>query len=144
MTRAGTALGGRVVGRALLTAAALAAATLAVAPAASAATVYTITPVPPIGTVYSNNLVTLGVSVGPAPTGVDATTPVRLAITEPDGDTRTVTMPLTFGVATAAIPVHEPGRYIATFTFGPPGGAAADASVQFDAVESPLAGGSSS
>ncbi|MGW0042483.1 hypothetical protein [Rhodococcus sp. NPDC003348] len=129
----------------LVTAGVLAGAvTLALAPTASAATVYQIATVPPIGTVYANNLVTLGVSVGPVPTGADATTPVVLTVTEPDGDERTVTMPLTLGVATAATPVHEPGRYVATFTFDPPGGDHAEATLRFDAVPSPLAGGSSS
>ncbi|GAA4478372.1 hypothetical protein GCM10023094_21920 [Rhodococcus olei] len=133
------------LGRGLVTTAAVTtAAALALAPSASAATTYRITTVPPIGTVYANNLVTLGVSVGPVPTGADATTPVALTITEPDGDTRSVTMPLTLGVATVATPIHEAGRYVATFTFDPAGGDRAEATVQFDAVPSPLGSGSAS
>ncbi|MFE3289455.1 hypothetical protein [Rhodococcus sp. NPDC059234] len=131
--------------RAILTATALTgSAALALAPTASAATAYRLATVPPIGTVYAHNLVTLGVSVGPIPTGPDASTPVILTVTEPGGDAHTVTMPLTFGVATAATPIHEAGRYTATFTFAPPGGDRAEATLQFDAVESPLTGGSSS
>lgn len=131
-------------GRAVATAVAAGTVVLAMSPTASAATDYALTTVPPIGVVYANNLVTLGVSVGPVPTGSDATTPVVLTVTEPDGDSRVVTMPLTLGVATVATRIHEVGRYDATFTFDPPGGGHVEATVQFDAVESPFGGGSSS
>lgn len=126
-------------GRGLTAAAAAAGAiALASAPMATAAVGYRLTTVPPIGTVYANNLVTLGVTVGPVPTGTDATTPVQLTVTEPDGDSRTVTVPLTLGVATVATRIHEAGRYVAAFTFAPPGGERAEASLQFDAVPSPF------
>lgn len=112
---------------------------LAVAPPASAATDYQLTAIPPIGTVYSNNVVTLGVSVGPVPVGADASTPVQLTVTEPDGDTHAATVSLTLGLGTVATRLHEPGRYTAVFTFDPPGGDQAQATLQFDAVQSPLA-----
>ncbi len=76
------------------------AACLAFAPTASAATTYTVTVVPPIGTVFSSTITTLAVVVGPVPSGADATTPVTLALTEPDGDTTSFTVPLTLGGAT--------------------------------------------
>jgi len=114
---------------------------LALAPTAAAAT-YQITAMPPIGTVYSDNLVTLAMAVSPVPAGADATTPVLVHITEPDGDDRTLTVPLTLGGATVATRVNEPGRYVAVFTFDAPGGDPATTTLQFDAIPSPL--GSSS
>lgn len=117
---------------------------LAVTPSAGAATTYQITVIPPIGTIYANNLITLGVSVGPVPVGADATTPVEATVTEPDGDSRIVTMPLTLGISTVVTPVDEPGRYSVVFTYAPPGGDEAEATLQFDAVPSPISGGSAS
>lgn len=114
---------------------------LALAPTASAAT-YQITAVPPFGTVYSDNVVTLAMVISPVPTGADATTPVLVHVTEPDGDDRTLTVPLTLGGATVATRVNEPGRYVAVFTFDAPGGDPASTTLEFDAVPSPF--GSSS
>lgn len=114
---------------------------LALAPAASAAT-YEITALPPIGTVYSDNVVTLAMAINPVPAGADTTTPVLVHITEPDGDDRTLTVPLTLGAATVATRVNEPGRYVAVFTFDAPGADPATTTLTFDAVPSPL--GSSS
>jgi hypothetical protein len=123
--------------RGTLTIAALAgAATLALAPTATAATTYQITVIPPIGTVRANNLVTLGTLVTPTPTGTDGSTPVELEITEPDGDVNTRSIPLTFGAGTAAIRTHEAGRYSVVFTFAPPNGTPAEAMAQFDVVAS--------
>lgn len=117
------------------------AATLALAPTASAAaTTYRINVLPPIGTVYANNLITLGVLVSPVPTGADATTPVVLTITEPDTDQRTLTVPLTLGGATVATRVHEAGRYVAVFTYAPPGadpGSPTEVTTEFDVVPLP-------
>ncbi|WP_137722977.1 hypothetical protein [Prescottella subtropica] len=120
------------------------AAVLAFAPAASAATVYDVTVIPPIGTVYANTITTLGVVVTPTPSGADATTPVTARITEPDGDARTVTMPLTLGGATAATRLHEAGRYTVAFTYAPPSGATATTTLQFDVAPSPFGFGSAS
>ncbi|MFC7448237.1 hypothetical protein [Rhodococcus daqingensis] len=114
---------------------------LAMAPTASAAT-YQITALPPIGTVYSDNVVTLAMAISPVPAGADATTPVLVHITEPDGDERTLTVPLTLGGATVATRVNEPGRYVADFTFDAPGADPASTTLEFDAVPSPI--GSSS
>ncbi|NDV06936.1 hypothetical protein GXW84_20860 [Rhodococcus sp. IEGM 248] len=124
--------------RGTLTIAALAgAASLALAPTATAATTYQISVVPPLGTVYANNLVTLGALVTPTPTGTDGSTPVELEITEPDGDVHTRTIPLTLGAGTAAIRTHEAGRYTVVFTYAPPNGTPAETTTQFDAVASP-------
>lgn len=120
------------------------AASLAWAPAASAATTYQVTAVPPFGTVYAHTITTLAVGVAPAPTGADATTPVLIAITEPDGDVHTSTVPLTLGGATSATRIHEAGRYTATFTFAPPEGEQASATVQFDVSPSPFGSASAS
>jgi hypothetical protein len=107
-------------------------------PPAGAATDYQLTPIPPIGTVYANNIVTLGVTVGPVPVGADASTPVVVTVTEPDGDVHTSSVSLTLGLGTVATRLHEDGRYTARFEFDPPGGNRAEATVQFDAVPSPL------
>lgn len=120
------------------------AAWLAWAPAASAATTYQVTAVPPIGTVYAHTITTLAVVVSPIPTGADATSPVVVAITEPDGDVHTSTVPLTLGGATSATRVHEAGRYTAVFTFAPPEGEHATATVQFDVTPSPFGSASAS
>ncbi|MCQ4119461.1 hypothetical protein [Rhodococcus tibetensis] len=127
--------------RGTLTIAALAgAASLALAPTATAATTYQIRVLPPIGTVYANNLVTLGVLVTPTPAGEDGTTPVLLELTEPDGDVTPRTLPLTLGGATIATRVHEAGRYVAEFTFDPPNGDPATTTTEFDVVEGPSLG----
>ncbi|ORL31571.1 hypothetical protein A5N78_13475 [Prescottella equi] len=120
------------------------AACLAFAPTASAATTYTVTVVPPIGTVFSSTITTLAVVVGPAPSGADATTPVTLALTEPDGDTTSFTVPLTLGGATQVVRVHEAGRYTAVATFAPPSGETATTTVEFDVTPSPFGFGSAS
>jgi len=121
-----------------LTIAALAgAASLALAPTATAATTYQINVVPPIGTVFANNLVTLGAIVTPTPTGTDGTTPVELELTDPSGDVTARTIPLTLGAGTAAIRTHEAGRYTVLFTYFPPNGAPTETTTQFDAVPSP-------
>ncbi|MCA1005610.1 hypothetical protein LCL87_07770 [Rhodococcus hoagii] len=120
------------------------AALLALAPAASAATTYTVTVVPPIGTVYGNTITTLAVLVAPSPSGADATTPVILELTEPDGDTSSFTIPLTLGGATQAVQVHESGRYTALATFAPPSGEPATTTMQFDVTPSPFGFGSAS
>lgn len=130
--------------RKTVTVAALAgAACLAFAPSASAAT-YQVTAVAPIGTVYANTITTLAVGVAPTPAGADATSPVLLEITEPDGDRQSVTVPLTLGGATVATRVHEAGRYTAVFTFTPPAGEPASATMQFDVLPSPFGTGSAS
>ncbi|MDV7356297.1 hypothetical protein ACH47B_21125 [Rhodococcus sp. NPDC019627] len=128
--------------RATMTIAALAgAATVGLAPTATAATAYQINVLPPIGTVYANNLVTLGVLVMPTPTGEDGTTPVLLELTEPDGDVTTRTLPLTLGGATVATRVHEAGRYVAEFTYDPPNSdEPATTTTEFDVVEGPSLG----
>ncbi|WP_016884685.1 MULTISPECIES: hypothetical protein [unclassified Rhodococcus (in: high G+C Gram-positive bacteria)] len=124
--------------RGTLTIAALAgAASLALAPMATAATTYQINVVPPIGTVYANNLVTLGALVTPTPTGTDGTTPVELELTDPSGDVTARSIPLTLGAGTAAIRTHEAGRYTAVFTFAPPNGEPTETTTEFDAVASP-------
>jgi hypothetical protein len=126
-----------------LTIAALAgAASLALAPTATAATTYQINVVPPIGTVFANNLVTLGAIVTPTPTGTDGTTPVELELTDPSGDVTARTIPLTLGAGTAAIRTHEAGRYTAVFTFAPPNGEPTETTTEFDAVGSGLGLGS--
>ncbi|MDF3310998.1 hypothetical protein [Rhodococcus sp. T2V] len=129
--------------RGTLTIAALAgAASLALAPTATAATTYQITVIPPIGTVRANNLVTLGALVTPTPTGTDGTTPVELELTDPSGDVTARSIPLTLGAGTAAIRTHEAGRYTAVFTFAPPNGEPTETTAQFDAVGSGLGLGS--
>ncbi|AOW95180.1 hypothetical protein BFN03_17615 [Rhodococcus sp. WMMA185] len=129
--------------RGTLTIAALAgAASIALAPAATAAPVYEIGPVPPIGTVYSNNLVTLGALVTPTPANGDETSPVILEITEPDGEVNVRLIPLTLGFGTVATRIHEAGRYTAVFTFNPPIGAEAEETIEFDVVPSPFSGSS--
>jgi hypothetical protein len=129
--------------RGTLTIAALAgAASLALAPTATAATTYQINVVPPIGTVFANNLVTLGAIVTPTPTGTDGTTPVELELTDPSGDVTARTIPLTLGAGTAAIRTHEAGRYTAVFTFAPPNGEPTETTTEFDAVGSGLGLGS--
>ncbi|QYB01031.1 hypothetical protein I1A62_27575 [Rhodococcus sp. USK10] len=123
--------------RGTLTIAALAgAATLALAPTATAATTYQITVIPPIGTVRANNLVTLGTLVTPTPTGTDGSTPVELELSDPSGDVTAQSIPLTLGAGTAAIRTHEAGRYSVVFTFAPPNGTPAEATAQFDVVAS--------
>ncbi|PBC36742.1 hypothetical protein CJ179_42995 [Rhodococcus sp. ACS1] len=123
--------------RGTLTIAALAgAASLALAPTATAATTYQITVIPPIGTVRANNLVTLGALVTPTPTGTDGSTPVELELTDPSGDVTARSIPLTLGAGTAAIRTHEAGRYTAVFTFAPPNGEPTDTTAQFDVVAS--------
>ncbi|MFF2111933.1 hypothetical protein [Rhodococcus koreensis] len=123
--------------RGTLTIAALAgAASLALAPTATAATTYQITVIPPIGTVRANNLVTLGALVTPTPTGTDGSTPVELELTDPSGDVTARSIPLTLGAGTAAIRTHEAGRYTAVFTFAPPNGEPTEATAQFDVVAS--------
>jgi hypothetical protein len=89
--------------------------------------------------VYAQNVVTLGVTVGPVPVGADGTTPVRVTITEPDGDTRTTAISLTLGIGTVATRINEPGRYSVHFGYQPPSGDDAEATLQFDAVPSPFA-----
>ncbi|BAH51806.1 hypothetical protein [Rhodococcus opacus] len=129
--------------RGTLTIAALAgAATLALAPTATAATTYQITVIPPIGTVRANNLVTLGTLVTPTPTGTDGSTPVELELTDPSGDVTARTIPLTLGAGTAAIRTHEAGRYTAVFTFAPPNGEPTETTTEFDVVGSGLGLGS--
>ncbi|WP_072690837.1 hypothetical protein [Rhodococcus marinonascens] len=129
--------------RGTLAVAALAgAASLALAPVATASTIYQINPTPLIGTVYANNLVTLGALVTPTPASGDGTSPVLLEITEPDGDVNTRTIPLTFGLGTVATRTHEAGRYTAVFTFDPPNGTPAEATMEFDVVPSPFSGSS--
>ncbi|RVW01948.1 hypothetical protein [Rhodococcus xishaensis] len=130
--------------RSLAVAALAGALCLALAPTAAAATTYQITAYPPIGTVYSNNITTLAVSVMPTPTGEDATTPVVLEVTEPDGEQTTRTVPLTLGFATVATPINEPGRYTAVFRFAPPQGEPATTTLQFDVTPSPIHFGSAS
>ncbi|RVW02464.1 hypothetical protein [Rhodococcus spongiicola] len=120
------------------------AALVALAPIASAATTYQITAYPPIGTVYSNNITTLAVTVTPTPTGEDATTPVTLEVIEPDGEQTTRTVPLTLGFATVATPINEPGRYTAVFSFAPPQGEPATTTLHFDVTPSPIHFGSAS
>jgi hypothetical protein len=120
------------------------AACLALAPSASAATAYTVTVVPPIGTVFGNTITTLAVLVGPVPSGADAATPVILELTEPDGDTNSFTIPLTLGGATQAVRVHESGRYTAVATFAPPSSETATTTLQFDVTPSPFGFGSAS
>lgn len=120
------------------------AACLAFAPTASAATTYTVTVVPPIGTVFGGTITTLAVLVGPVPSGADATTPVILELTEPDGDTNSFTIPLTLGGATQVVRVHEPGRYTAVATFTPPSNDTATTTMQFDVTPSPFGFGSAS
>ncbi|MFE5705347.1 hypothetical protein [Rhodococcus koreensis] len=123
--------------RGTLTIAALAgAASLALAPTATAATTYQITVIPPIGTVRANNLVTLGALVTPTPTGTDGSTPVELELTDPSGDVTARSIPLTLGAGTAAIRTHEAGRYTAVFTFAPPNGEPTETTAQFDVVAS--------
>lgn len=123
--------------RGTLTIAALAgAASLALAPTATAATTYQITVIPPIGTVRANNLVTLGALVTPTPTGTDGSTPVELELTDPSGDVTARSIPLTLGAGTAAIRTHEAGRYTAVFTFALPNGEPTDTTAQFDVVAS--------
>ncbi|WP_305093102.1 hypothetical protein [Prescottella sp. R16] len=134
----------RVFRTASVTAALAGAAALAFAPAASAATVYDVTAVPPIGVVYANTITTLAVVVTPTPVGADASTPVTARITEPDGDTRTLTMPLTLGGATVTTRTHEAGRYTAVFTYAPPSGTPAETTLQFDVAPSPFGFGSAS
>ncbi|MEV0947046.1 hypothetical protein [Rhodococcus sp. NPDC049939] len=129
--------------RGTLTIAALAGATsIALAPTATASTTYEIDPLPLIGTIYSNNLVTLGALVLPIPANGDGTTPVLLEITEPDGDVTERIIPLTLGLGTVATVTNEPGRYTAVFTFDPPGGPEAEATLEFDVVPSPFSGSS--
>ena len=129
--------------RGTLTIAALAgAASLALAPTATAATTYQITVIPPIGTVRANNLVTLGALVTPTPTGTDGSTPVELELTDPSGDVTARSIPLTLGAGTAAIRTHEAGRYTAVFTFAPPNGEPTETTTEFDAVGSGLGLGS--
>ncbi|OQQ36326.1 hypothetical protein A6409_15475 [Prescottella equi] len=115
-----------------------AAANLALAPSASAATAYQVTVVPPIGTVFSSTITTLAVVVSPTPGGADATAPAVLDITEPDGDTTTLTVPLTLGGATQAIRVREAGRYTVVVTFAPPSSEPASSTMRFDVTPSPF------
>lgn len=120
------------------------AACLALAPSASAATTYQVTAVPPFGTIYSDTITTLAVVVAPTPVGAAGSTPVVIDITEPDGDHRTLTTALTLGGATVATSVHEAGRYVAVFTFAPPVGDPATATMAFDVLASPFGTGSAS
>ncbi|QBJ96314.1 hypothetical protein ERC79_10285 [Rhodococcus sp. ABRD24] len=117
---------------------------LAFAPSAAAATTYQVTAIPPIGTVFANTITTIAVVVSPTPAGADGTSPVVMVITEPGGDSSTVTVPLTLGGATVATRVHEAGRYSAVFTFAPPVGDPASATMQFDVSPSPFGTASAS
>ena len=120
------------------------AACLAFAPTASAATTYTVTVVPPIGTVFSSTITTLAVVVGPPPAGAAAPPPRAHAHPAPHGRTPSFTVPLTLGGATQVVRVHEAGRYTAVATFAPPSGETATTTVEFDVTPSPFGFGSAS